>query len=1016
MDELLEASNRLEYRTVECRLLGSAHRPLKPVMRANAADGDGLGEEWLLVRTVSASARNTDTAVAAQRVRGVGALLIGRYDAAVSELRDAATRDTPADDFVSAIAKTDNVSLLVELTAAYAARARKVGSLKDAMTAAECAERAWSLRQTAETGWNRALAREMIGIGDEALEAWRQYLALDAKSAWAAEARAHVRRLSATREQLVGEALANELRKAATAGNASRVRELVRLHPRDARTFVEDELLPLAATDATRRHALCDAATLIAQSFHAQRSSSVTLSVRATCAGARTHHRQQDLAEGYLAYRRGRELYRADKIAEAAAFFTTSAEHLREVDPAGGLLATLQLAYCAYSGGDMVAAERTVTRVTAQLHGLSLEKSALAAYAEWMAGLIELARGKPHSAISKYEHSLGLFSALGEVENVLALHNLLAEGYALAGDDEAADQHRLKALMLLGEAGGSPRLHVTIGEAAETALRYGLPRVALSYQNVLVERASRDANPRELADSLSSRAAIHAEAGLTAGAAADLERARSIVRSVSDESLRNIAQMDLGLRAASIAPARQDPAAIGGVVAYWESQRHVLRAASARVSLADVYRARGDHRRAETEYAAALAQMEAAGLGVDEEQKLSLVRDRYYVCNRLIDAALRRGDAMAALEYADRAKLGRLAALLLPDAERRIATPRTSIRTIQSRLRDGQLVLAYSIHADQLLAWSMSRRNVRLIRRRIRLAEIESAVIRFSDALRNAAKPAAKPDPAGAALYRMLFGGFEAELAGVELLLVAADGPLRAVALSALRNPQTGRYLIRDMAIAVTPALAMLRVDDGGVRADDDVALIVAADRAGTSDLPLPGAARESQLIRRVYPRHTLLARDDATKGQVVRALAEVAVFHFAGHGVLNEQLPRFSALRLAGDGSDSNLYLHEIARYPLGQLRVAVLSACKSGSSRTRHSYGRLALSDAFLVAGAANVVGAMVDVSDEATRVVVAFHEYFTQGDAPAVALRRAQLRCIDTCDVREWAQFQLFTGRMP
>lgn len=1016
MDELLEASNRLEYRTVECRLPGLAHRPLKPVMRANAADGDGLAEEWLLVRTISAAARNTDSALAAQRVRGVGALLIGRYDAAVSELRDAATRDTPADDFVSAIAKTENVSLLVELTAAYAARARKVGSLKDAMTAAECAERAWSLRRTAETGWNRALAREMIGIGDEAVKAWREYLALDAKSAWAAEARAHVRRLSATREHAVGEALARELLQVASAGNAARVRELVRLHPLEARTLIEDQLLPLAATDAAQHRALCDAATLIAQSFHADRSSSVTLSVGATCAPAATQQRRQDLAAGYLAYRRGRELYRADKVAEAAAFFTRSAERLREADRAGGLRASLQLAYCAYSGGDMVAAERMVGRVTAQLHGLSLERSALAAYAGWMGGLIELGRGQPHRAISRYEHSLGLFSALGEVDNVLALHNLLAEAYALAGDDESADQHRLEALLLLGQTGGSSRLHVTIGEAAETALRYGLARVALSYQNVLVERASRGENPRELADALSSRAAIHAEAGLAAGAAADLERARSVVGNIADESLRKVAQMDLGLRAASIAPARQDPAAVGRVLAYWESQRHVLRAASARVSLADVYRARGDDHRAEAEYAAALAQMEAAGLGVDEEQKLSLLRDRYYVCNRLIDAALRRGDTVATLEYADRAKLGRLAALLLPEAQRSVAPARTTIRTIQNRVRDRQLVLAYSVHADQLLAWSISSRGIRLIRRPIRIAELESAVSRFAESLRTASTPAATADTAGAALYRMLFGGFEAELAGVEFLLVAADGPLRGVALSALRNPKTGRYLIQDTAIAVTPALALLQVDDGGVRTDDGRALIVAADRAGASDVPLPGAARESQLIRRVYPRHTLLARDAATKGRLVRALADVPVFHFAGHGVLNEQLPRFSALRLAGDGSDSNLYLHEIARYPLAQLRVAVLSACRSGSSRTRHSYGRLALSDAFLVAGAANVVAAMVDVSDDATRVTVAFHEYLTQGDAPAVALRRAQLRCIATCDVREWAQFQLFTGRMP
>ena len=83
-------------------------------------------------------------------------------------------------------ASTD-VALISDYSAALSTRAAQMRSSDSAALAARAAERAWSLRHTPETAWNRAVALDTPA-------AWRDYLALDETSDWAREARAHLAR------------------------------------------------------------------------------------------------------------------------------------------------------------------------------------------------------------------------------------------------------------------------------------------------------------------------------------------------------------------------------------------------------------------------------------------------------------------------------------------------------------------------------------------------------------------------------------------------------------------------------------------------------------------------------------------------------------------------------------------------------------------------------------------------------------------------------------------------------
>ena len=111
---------------------------------------------------------------------GVSQLLLGDSSSAVQTLGDAVSKSGGLD------ASTD-VALISDYAAALSARAQQMRSSDSAALAARAAERAWSLRHTPETAWNRAVAVDTP-------DAWRDYLALDSTSDWAREARARAAR------------------------------------------------------------------------------------------------------------------------------------------------------------------------------------------------------------------------------------------------------------------------------------------------------------------------------------------------------------------------------------------------------------------------------------------------------------------------------------------------------------------------------------------------------------------------------------------------------------------------------------------------------------------------------------------------------------------------------------------------------------------------------------------------------------------------------------------------------
>jgi CHAT domain-containing protein len=275
----------------------------------------------------------------------------------------------------------------------------------------------------------------------------------------------------------------------------------------------------------------------------------------------------------------------------------------------------------------------------------------------------------------------------------------------------------------------------------------------------------------------------------------------------------------------------------------------------------------------------------------------------------------------------------------------------------------------------------------------------------------------------GRRLEELLFGPGRAHLRDARRLIIVPDGPLNRLPFAALRTAE-GRWLVEDVAIALTPSATVL----GELRARPmartatAMAAFVAGEPNRIAQL-VPGGAR---IDRRPLVHAAAEVRDGAralgiaappaaSTEAAVKALPAdaVRVVHFAAHAVADEATPRHSGILLeADDREDGWLQMHEIPHLSM-QADLVVLATCRSQAGRWLRGEGLLGLSRAFMRAGARGVLAALWEVDDaETRRMMTSFYNGLGDGLRPDDALRQAQLAMIASggrsADPRSWAAF--------
>lgn len=298
-----------------------------------------------------------------------------------------------------------------------------------------------------------------------------------------------------------------------------------------------------------------------------------------------------------------------------------------------------------------------------------------------------------------------------------------------------------------------------------------------------------------------------------------------------------------------------------------------------------------------------------------------------------------------------------------------------------------------------------------------------------------------RPGSGGAAarLYDLLLKPAAARLRGKTLLGIVPDGPLWQLPFQALQ-PAPGEYLADRCASFFAPSLAALRemrrlrqrraaAVGAGRRllafGDPSLLPLPPANRGPATEAPsataadegpmaertrivlrdaklerLPDAAAEVRAIERFYraDRRRSYVGDDAGEARMRLEGPRCDVFHFAGHGVLDDSSPFYSYLVFSQAGAsgaeDGLVEAWEIMRQRW-RADIAILSACETARGRFGAGEGLIGTSWAFFVAGCPRLVVSQWKVQSPATReLMVAMHRHMRDGMGKAAALRHAAL----------------------
>jgi CHAT domain-containing protein len=273
-------------------------------------------------------------------------------------------------------------------------------------------------------------------------------------------------------------------------------------------------------------------------------------------------------------------------------------------------------------------------------------------------------------------------------------------------------------------------------------------------------------------------------------------------------------------------------------------------------------------------------------------------------------------------------------------------------------------------------------------------------------------------------LYEMLVKPVAKTLVGTSITIVP-HGKLSYIPFDALLSqmPDTSvmnfrnlNYLVRDYAINYSYSATLLYDYFNQKKRSSESLLVFSPNYDShearidpeTSDSyflnPLPGAKDEVKGISRfvsAVPFVDMLAQESTFKEKAPR----FDILHLAMHTIINDSLPMLSKLVFSKPNQkspdDGFLNAYEIYNMKLNA-RLAVLSACETGSGKLQRGEGVMSMARGFIFAGCPSIVMTLWQVEDKSgVKIMEDFYYYLSKGKQKDVALRMAKLNHLNNSD---------------
>jgi CHAT domain-containing protein/tetratricopeptide (TPR) repeat protein len=324
---------------------------------------------------------------------------------------------------------------------------------------------------------------------------------------------------------------------------------------------------------------------------------------------------------------------------------------------------------------------------------------------------------------------------------------------------------------------------------------------------------------------------------------------------------------------------------------------------------------------------------------------------------------------------------------------------------------------------DGVAVWVFDDRGVQGTRTSVGAEKLRRTTERFLRLCADPRSDFAALKSVGQQLYTWLLAPHADRLESARTLVFDPEGPGAAIPFAALTDLES-RFLGERFDIVVGGGVRdyLRRALHPGLNPDARALVIAAPELSGDaarSFPPLSGAAVEGDRVAARFRNAKLFGGREATMAAVTQHQPHAELFHFAGHGLSQAGN---GGLLLAPSGiselGSEVLDGRRLAGQNWSRCRLAVLSACSTGTGESGGPVNPESLVRRLLWAGVPRVVASSWRVDSQTTlELMEAFYEHLLSASDPASALRQAGRRIRDREGTRHpyyWAGFQLFGSR--
>jgi CHAT domain-containing protein len=910
-----------------------------------------------------------------------------------------------------------------------------------------------------EALFNRALLYQEMMLPAQAEEDWRRYLELDSTSKWADEARHNLKlledqrkRSSKSKDQIFEEFLsAYQARDSKRAWNA--IKQSRGVTSSLVVDRLVDDFLSLSASEQgeesrNRLQMLSYAGEVEAQTTGDRFTSHLARFYRTT-----NPKQRSDLAQARGLMRSGRESYGQSKDQETIAVLSQAK---RLFDQAGDSLEAMTADYWLVHCYLRSHKEEQCLAVLNRLTSVCEDKEYKLLLVRYLYTLstVRFNLNERSKALDYSKQSLNLAEQIDDTSGMVKALIPLIEYYRYLGNYQQSLHYIQRSLPLIENSSLEPlQTYRHYWVIASAFYSFGFYDSAAGYQKETLRLASEAGNAAMTALSYAHLGMVYGKLQNYDEGLRNVRLALDIAKADSNESAGQNIMAYSCLQTGHLYRQAEDYSK--ALASYDQAielytrlvfSPHLYQAYKGRLSC---YIAQKDDPAAKRELQTALGLLEQFRSKVLEgDNRNSFFNLEQSVYDLAIEFEYSRmDDPPKAFEYSEESRARSLLDLMNADAQvshdkknpdlifKSVSAP-LKLTQIRERLPEQVQILQYAVLEDKLLIWVVSKAGIQTVKSDITQKSLIEKTLSYLRLLSSASEEKREN------LSREAEGLFDILIRPVEPLLdrskqvcIVPDKILNYIPFGALVSPTTGKYLIEDYLLTLSPSSSVFVICSESANkkegARPETLLSVGNPRFSQDDFPtladLPSAGREAEEVSSYYDSSRCLVGANARESLIKSEMERSDVVHLALHSVVDERSPLRSRLVLAKEYTgagveqpDGILQAYELYGMKLSRTRLAVLSACQTGAECYYGGEGMISIARPFMAAGVPLIVASLWPVDSTSTaELMVSFHSHRKRkGISTAEALRLAQTEMLNSSQDRfshpyYWAAFTAIGG---